>query len=493
MNSLVMALLIVCRIPENSLTPSCQVKLDLDVFKQSSADVNPASRHSIACLFSRCSLIFRYLKETDKVGVSKTELDTHTTRPSLTRSTQAFSTLSITLQKKSDLETILRELDALNVSIEYGQASQDDVPAPGSPAFGKWVPQSQAGLSAYRSSSNPRQLTSSSPPLIARPGSQVQYLAYPEDYPHAVNLYRPPSQPPGRPDGLLPTNHRPWSPAFVPSRPATTLGVPGIMGEGIYKVSKIGSTSSSRPRVRRTSISEHQGPRLYTVSKHFDKTLGRADILHSSGARHPERRLSSGEIVDKSTEYLSRSPGFGASGVDPAMQPPMRTPGALEAARANTQHQSGLRKLRTIDDRLGSSSSPSAEFAEREHRSLLSDIETGQPGFAFSQAGSARGPVDRVSPFSSSPALFKMLTNPEMEDDWLVQISHIQHQGLCEASRVWDDLMEKASLEVASAESSGDMSEVLSKFKLEFSRRWEDVVATAAREMREVRRGGSAF
>ena len=367
------------------------------------------------------------------------------------------------------------------------------MPALGPSVVGTWAPQSQAGLSMYRPFSNPRHLTSSSPPLTARPSSQVQYLAYPDRYPHAVNLYRPPSQPPGQPTGLLPTNHRPWSPAFVPSRPATTIGVPGIMGEGIYKVSKIGSTSSSRPRVRRTSTSEHQGARLYTVSKHFDKTLSRADILHSSRARHPERGLFSGEIVGNSTEYLSRSPGFGAPGVDPAMQPPMRTPSALEGVRANTQHQPGLRRLRTIDDRLGSSSSPSAEFAEKEHRSLLSGVEAGQPEFRFSQTGSARGLVDHVSPFSSSPTLLKMPTNPEMEEGWLVQVSHIQHQGLCQASQVWDDLMEKAGLEVALAEGSEDVSEVLSKFEHEFAQRWGEVVATTAGKMREVRRGGFAF
>ncbi len=397
------------------------------------------------------------------------------------------------MQKTSDFETILRELEALNISIEYGQAGQDDIPAPGLTAFGTWAPQSHAGLSAYRSPGNPRQLTSSSPPVIARQGSQVQYLAYPDDYPHAVNLHRPPSQPPGRPDGLLPTNHRPWSPAFVPSRPATTIGVPGIMGEGIYKVSKIGSTSSSRPRVRRTSTSEHQGPRLYTVSKHFDKTLSRTDILNASRARHPERGLSSGEIVGNTREFLSRSPSVGASGVDLAMQPPMRTPSSLEGVRANIQHHSGLRRLQTVDGGLGSSSSPSAEVAEKEHRSLLSRAEAGQPGFPFSQTGSARGPVDDMSPFSSSPTLLKMPTNPEMEDNWLMQVSHIQHQGLCEASKVWDDLMEKASLEVASAESSEDISKVLSKFEHEFAQRWGDVVASTVGKMREVRRGGFAF
>lgn len=72
--------------PKRLLTPSRQVKLHLDVFKHFSADVNPAPRHSITCLSSRCSLIFCYLKETDKVGVSESELDT-LTRPSLTRST----------------------------------------------------------------------------------------------------------------------------------------------------------------------------------------------------------------------------------------------------------------------------------------------------------------------------------------------------------------------------------------------------------------------
>ena len=366
---------------------------------------------------------------------------------------------------------------------------------PGPTGFGTWAPQGQTVGSIYRFSSDPRQLNSSSPPLIARPSSQGQYPTHSESYPYVASLYRPPSQPTGQPAGAT-TGQRPWSPAFVPSRPATALGVPGILGEGIYKVSKIGSVASNRPRVRRTStISEQHGPRLYTVSKHFDKTLSRADILHSSRSRYLGRGLSSNLQTGDSAEHLSRSPSLDAGGAgpgEPGARGPTRIPSTfLEGVPVNLQQQPRLRRLRTIDDVL--SSSPSAGADKMERWSLLSSVEEEKVGFAFSQPEAARGSIDNVSFFSSSPTLLEMPTRHEMEDGWLLQVSQIQHQGLCEASRIWDEFTETVALEAAAVERSEDLSSVLSKYEGEFARRWEGIVAVTAGKMREVQRGDSAL
>ncbi len=402
----------------------------------------------------------------------------------LTWFTQASSTLSITLQQASDLDRILHELGTLNLSIEQEEVGQEDTSYLGPTASGSWAPQSQSGFAVYRPSSNPRQVNNASPPLVTRPGSQAMYPAFPEGHTHTAGHYRPPSQPLGQPPDLS-VGPRPWSPALVPSRPATAIGVPGIMGEGIYKVSKIGSTTSNRPRVRRTSsISEHQRPMLYTVSKHFDKTLGRADILHSSRARYLGQGRSSGLAVGNFADYPFKPPGLGLGSTK---QPPM----ALDGVQGSTQHQTQLRRLRTVDDGLGLS--PSARFDDTEHRSLLTTLEEDRAKVAFSQPGPTRGPIDDVALFSSSPTLLGLPTKQELVDEWLVEISHIQHQGLCEATRVWEDLMGRAAVDVASAKSSGDVSDVLSKFEQEFVRRWEGVVATTAGKMRQVRPGGSGF
>jgi hypothetical protein len=76
-----------------------------------------------------------------------------------------------------------------------------------------------------------------------------------------------------------------------------------------------------------------------------------------------------------------------------------------------------------------------------------------------------------------------------MEDDWLLHVSRIQHEGLCEASRVWDEFWDKASTEAASAKSAEDLPNVLSKYEGEFKRHWEGVVAATAQKMRDVRAG----
>lgn len=411
---------------------------------------------------------------------------------------QESSTLSATLQTTSDVETVLRELSELNINVEHEQGIQGHSLASGVTVHGSWAPPGLSLSSVYPPPSNPRQLNSSSPPLI--PGLQGRHPPYPEGHPHGTVLHRPPSQPIGQ-SGLQ-TGQRPWSPAFVPSRPATTLGVPGVLGEGIYKVSKIGSTASSRPKVRRTAtLLEHQGPRLYTVSKHFDRTLSTADILHSSGARHLGRGLSTGLELGNSADYISRSPSLGTPGTEsqynprqehPATQPLTRMPSALEGVPVNTHHQPRLRRLRTINDALNPSLT--AGFVDDKGRpSFLSSVAEENAGFSFSQpqpASRAGGHVDDAYFFSSSPTLLEPSSNQEMGDDWLFQVSQVQHQGLCEANRIWDELMERADTDVASAESSRDLFELLSKYEGEFARRWEGVVAGTVQKMRGVRAGG---
>ncbi|KAK4154778.1 hypothetical protein C8A00DRAFT_42519 [Chaetomidium leptoderma] len=422
------------------------VKLDLDTFKPSQVDVNTVLRHSITCLFSSCALLFRY-----SMGKEN-----------------GSSTLSITLQKPSDLDTVLRELGALSINVEHEQTSRQHSLVHGTVPSELWAPPGQSVSQIPRSFSNPRQLNNSSPPLASGPNSQGGYPAYLETHPYGTLLQRPPSHPLGQSASALQPGQRPWSPAFVPSRPATTLGVPGILGEGIYKVSKIGSTVSSRPRVRRTStILEQQGHGLYTVSRHFDKTLSRADILHSSGSRHLGRGLSSGLP--------------GADAVAP------RTPSALEGVQSNMQHQPRLRRLRTTNDTLNPSLP--AGLDDTQHQTFLSSVAEQNTGSAFSQpepVSRDAGSIDDAHLFSSSPTLIDSSMRQGMENDWLLRVSQIQHQGLCEANRVWDDFMERGGSEVALAESSEDAAYVLSKLEDDFTRRWEGVVAATTRRMREI-------
>lgn len=341
------------------------------------------------------------------------------------------------------------------------------------------------------------------------PGSQNRYPTYPEPFTPGAVFRRPPSQPPGQSANVVPAQ-RPFSPAFVPSRPATAIGVLGILGEGIYKVSRVSSASSSRPRLRKTpTILEHQGQKFYTVSKHFDKTLGRGDIIQASSGRYPAPRLS------VSSSLRSDDAALGLAGVSTAspiriesheqhdqmsaipLQPPMRPSSVLEAISPNPRYFVKPRRLHTIND------TPSSELSfgldESRYQFTPRRFADGTVGASFSQPAPYRseGCVDDMSITSSSQTLIGLPNREEMEDDWLLRISQIHHEGLCEAATVWDEFMRRAASEMKSTESSGlgseAMSDVLVKYESEFTRRWDAVLAATAQKMRDARAEGFAF
>jgi hypothetical protein len=112
-----------------------------------------------------------------------------------------------------------------------------------------------------------------------------------------------------------------------------------------------------------------------------------------------------------------------------------------------------------------------------------------RPSSAFSQTETALGSggyLDDASLISSSQTLLEPPAEQETTDeDWLMRISQIQHQGLCEASGVWEEFMAKAGVEVESKALSMDVSEVLLRYEGEFTRRWEEVVKSTAQKMRD--------
>lgn len=167
------------------------------------------------------------------------------------------------------------------------------------------------------------------------------------------------------------------------------MGVPGVLGEGIYKVSRIGSASSGRPRIRRTStILEHQGPRLYTVSKHFDKALSRRDIAPASTDHYLRRKLSSSLQSDDTTLNVAMPSNFNPNRVakhhNPGREdrPLTRMPSVLEGVPDNTQYPVGMGRLRTIDD--ASSQELSAGFDDTRYQSFLFGVGQGQAESGFS-------------------------------------------------------------------------------------------------------------
>lgn len=403
------------------------------------------------------------------------------------------------LQRTTDFEAVLGELSALSIGVEHEPAIQSQNFVSDSASSGFWAQREGDVAQTYLSSARLRQLDSSSPPLSGTRSSQSRYPLYSERLSHGTVLTRPPSQPIGQPIGF-PHTQRSWSPAYVPSRPATTIGLPGILGEGIYKVSRVGTASSGRPRVRRTStILEHQVPKLYTVSKHFDKSLGAGDIISTSRSHYPGRRSSSGLPSDVAASGQSRFPGL-----DPSKVRTLHTPGHADAialrqlARNSSTregvstaagHRDRLRRLRTIDD--ASDPEMSTGCGDMGYRPSPTGFHEGRVVSAFSQTEMDHRiamPLDNASIPSSSPTLLEMPARQDIEDEWLLRISRIQQEGLLEASKIWDDLMERASTEIVSMDSPGAAAGILlAKYEGEFVRRWGAVLAATAQKMRESR------
>lgn len=409
------------------------------------------------------------------------------------------------MQNRPDFQAVLGELKALGLDIEYEPANQNYMLAPEiSPRLLKVL--GNASLPGFDSVSGPRQLSSSSPPLAALSGPQDRYSTFPNRQRYMETSYRPLSQPIESYFSLQP-DQQSWSPASLPSRPATTIGIPGFLGEGIYKISKISSASSGRPRMRRIStIRESHGPRLYTVSKHFDKTLSRGDIYIG---RKPSSDLRpDGTNLERPKASVVNHGFYSSRQQDTSgLSAPMRIPYTLDTAQAGIRDLARLRRTHTVDGSLVPGSTKElpgfaetgATFAngygiDAKRTPLTSPNSIGgisQPTFSQPEP-TPRGQDSIGYTYGAGIATTSIGESAKQEarDDWLLQMSQVYHEGLCEVSRIWDDFMAKGAVKTASIEGPEHMSGALSAYEGEFTQRWNGIVASTVQKMRELQTGG---
>ncbi|KAH6618117.1 hypothetical protein B0J18DRAFT_271825 [Chaetomium sp. MPI-SDFR-AT-0129] len=242
---------------------------------------------------------------------------------------------------------------------------------------------------------------------------------------------------------------------------------------------------------RNTQSVEQPEPKPYTVSRHFDKTLNRADTALTARGRHLRRGLSFTSDVEPTLSSATpsglrvpESEGWSMSRqMEQSRQPMNNMSNTLGGMSLDTRRQSGLRRLRTIDSGLASNLPP--DFSSQEQHSLLSSVpERGVHGFSQPLPGSD------TFLFSSSPTLLGRPGRGELALEELLLVSQIQHQGLCEASKIWADFMDMVGEELAPVETMEDFLGVLSKFEDEFGRHWDDIVVATTQRMGEVY-GGS--
>lgn len=307
-----------------------------------------------------------------------------------------------------------------------------------------------------------------SPPLTASTSSQDHYPSYSDYVPNGYIPEHPASQP-----AVLSTR-QPWSSTTTSSPPSATIGRPNILGQpGLYKISRVSSTSSSRSRVRKPSAPPSlQRSQLYAVPSHLDRTVGRRSMIlprrptnvaglnpidHlSARVEEMERRLQpQNETMSLPLQRFSRTSSLG---------------GALNRTRGLT-----MQTLDPIHDE--SDASPSRnELAKGTNRHAPSQPASMTNSMAV--IGKSFGELDHRQPEPSRPMI------PQPNTLQLIQLSQIQHEGFLEASTVWNEFMEMAERETKLIDDPEDRLRILSKLEPEFRRDWDRTVSSTVRNMK---------
>ncbi|KAK4453849.1 hypothetical protein QBC34DRAFT_393545 [Podospora aff. communis PSN243] len=373
--------------------------LDLDEFALPPDGQDETVHRQVEYLVAESSLAFHYPK-----GASKSR-----------------HTLKVKFRGPVDIATVLTELWALKITVQNASPGiQGHLTASQDPRGLASQPTHHHAPSRYQT---PRHVYSRSSPLAIQPNTTDWRSPYFANPAYQLAPSRPPSQL---------TNHSMSPPTVWPSispvsqiqRPATTTtGIPGVLGEGVYKISRVSSAPGgrpTRPRMRESmSAFGFYDPRPYTVSKYFDKTLERSDIARLLG-----RRSFHGEETPE--------------GYDPE-----------NSAITDKDSQE------TANNRLGS-----LQFSQR------SDATTRHSGKIQKVTAAAQGRRKR-------PA-----------EDGLLRIANLNHEGLLEATKIWEDLIERGRKESKLVSNMDEAQKIWSKYGEDWEKKVNHLAANVAKKMR---------
>jgi hypothetical protein len=294
-----------------------------------------------------------------------------------------------------------------------------------------------------------------------------------------------------------------------------------MLGEGVYKVRRISSASVHRSRARRLPpIAEIPGPSLYTVSKHFDKTLGKSDIIHSSRKHsldEDEDERFGLEIGDDALNQMgmdgrrsSRALQSDASDKDTTrvqeLFPKVST--ALETAldvKKHPRRYPGVRQLQKkkkedVDSDFNITSSikpmtPHVLPASQMHSLKTGHVFPGVPAVGGDESAPTQQRVAldlgasnaEVSPKNSSQAVTGKQENHGVGDELLFRVSQINQTGLTEATSIWDELMETGQRESEFVSTLDEACRIWSRYGAEWARRVDSLAAVTVKNMRGLR------
>lgn len=345
--------------------------------------------------------------------------------------------------------------------------------------------------------SSSQEYHSSSPPLIVSQGAQGQQISYTSAASHQLapaHLFRHRSS---QPSSYAPT----WSsisPVNQPVRPATTIGIPTTLGEGLYRVSKVASSPGHRTWQRRSSrLAEGHRPGAYTFSKHFDRTLDGSDIAKLT--RHILRQdEDSHEVLSQESSADQQVANATPGGDEPSLSnidyrmavgrqgPPTLHQSIPEYPQPTSRQPTPRYELR----HTGSQNSIRGEYISQELARTHSESPRPSPGLPASSAP-VHGPAHTKGALAPwRPAS----TQQEIgipAPDHLQQFVHSYHEGLCEATKIWDGLMERGRKETDSVEDDTEAFKIYTRYAETFATRLDDLAGITVRKMREAKGGGA--
>jgi hypothetical protein len=345
--------------------------------------------------------------------------------------------------------------------------------------------------------SSSQEYHSSSPPLIVSQGAQGQQISHTSTASHQLlpaHLFRQRSSQ----HSSYPPTWSSISPVNQVARPATTIGIPTNLGEGLYRVSKVVSAPGHRTWQRRSSrLAEGHRPGAYTFSKHFDRTLDGSDIAKLT--RHILRQdedlpemLSQESISDQ--QVANATPlgeEHSLSSIDYRATVGLHRLSTIQQSiPEHPQHTSRQSTPRHEPRRTGSRNSVRSEYISQELSRTHSGSPRPSPGLLASSEP-AQGPTHAKgahTPWRSSSTWQEIgITAP----GHLHQVVQSYHEGLFKATRIWDDLMERGREETKSVDDDTDAFKIYAGYAETFATRLDDLAGVTVRKMREARGGGA--
>lgn len=343
--------------------------------------------------------------------------------------------------------------------------------------------------------SSSQEYHSSSPPLLVSQGAQGQQISYTSAANHQLlpaHLFRQRSSQ----NSSYPPTWSSISPVNQVVRPATTIGIPTTLGEGLYRVSKVVSAPGHRTWQRRSSrLAEGHRPGAYTFSKHFDRTLDGSDIAKLT--RHILRQdEESHEMLSQESSADQQVPntsplgdGHSLPNIDYQMAVGLHDPSITQQNIPEDPHHTPRQSTpRHEPRRTESQNSIRGEYISRE----LSRAHPGspQPSSGLSAASTpVHGPAHTKGALTPwRPASTRQAIGIPAPDH-LQQFVHSYHEGLCEATSIWDGLMERGRREADSVEDETEAFKIYTRYAETFATRLDDLAGITVRKMREARGG----